>query len=107
MRRELPRFQGENFQRNLDLVDAVRDLAAAKNVTPGQVALAWLLAHGDDIAPIPGTRRRTNLGENLAAVDVTLTEAELTQLDAVFGPDAVAGERYDADKLKLVDRDES
>lgn len=105
MRRELPRFMGANFQRNLDLVDAVRSLAASKGVTPGQLALAWLLAHGDDIAPIPGTKRRTNLAENLVAESVTLTADELTALDAVFGPDAVSGERYDEDKLKLVDRD--
>jgi aryl-alcohol dehydrogenase-like predicted oxidoreductase len=104
MRRTLPRFTGENFQRNLDLVDAVRELAAAKGVTASQLALAWLLAHGNDIAPIPGTKRRTRLAENLGAADVTLTAEDLTALDAAFPADAVAGERYNEATMKLVDR---
>ncbi|HZO69893.1 MAG TPA: aldo/keto reductase [Kribbellaceae bacterium] len=104
MRRNLPRFTGENFQRNLDLVDAVRAMAEAKGVRPGQLALAWLLAQGNDIAPIPGTKRRTRLMENLAAADVTLTADELAALDAAFPPDVAAGERYPEGTMKLVDR---
>jgi len=102
MRRGLPRFQGENFQRNLDLVEQVKTLAAAKGVTPGQLALAWLLAQGNDVAPIPGTKRRKYLAENLGAVDVTLTASELADLDAAFPPDAVAGQRYQQGGMDLV-----
>jgi aryl-alcohol dehydrogenase-like predicted oxidoreductase len=94
MRRALPRFQGENFQRNLDLVERVRTLAADKGVTASQLALAWLLAQGDEVAPIPGTKRRSRLEENLGAADVELSRAELDEIDAIFPPDAAAGERY-------------
>jgi aryl-alcohol dehydrogenase-like predicted oxidoreductase len=104
MRRTLPRFTGENFQRNLDLVEAVRELAVSKGATPGQLALAWLLAQGNDIAPIPGTKRRANLLENLAAADLTLTAEDLAALDEAFPPDAVSGERYNEGALGLVDR---
>jgi aryl-alcohol dehydrogenase-like predicted oxidoreductase len=104
LRRGLPRFSGENFQRNLDLVEKVRSLAAAKGVTAGQLALAWLLAQGNFVAPIPGTKRRKYLAENLGAVDVTLTEAELAALDEAFPPDAVAGERYGEGALKMVEK---
>jgi aryl-alcohol dehydrogenase-like predicted oxidoreductase len=104
MRRTLPRFTGANFQRNLDLADAVRDLAATKGVTAAQLALAWLLAQGNDIAPIPGTKRRTTLAENLGAADVALTADDLAALDEAFPPDAVAGERYNEDTMNLVDR---
>ena len=102
MRRGLPRFQGENFQRNLDLVAQVQSLAASKGVTPSQLALAWLLAQGNDVAPIPGTKRRKYLAENLGAVDVTLTASELAELDAAFPPDAVAGQRYQQGGMDLV-----
>jgi aryl-alcohol dehydrogenase-like predicted oxidoreductase len=102
MRRGLPRFQGENFQRNLDLVARVQELAAAKGITPGQLALAWLLAQGNDVAPIPGTKRRKYLAENLGAVDVTLTPAELAALDEGFPADAVAGQRYTDGGMDLV-----
>jgi aryl-alcohol dehydrogenase-like predicted oxidoreductase len=102
MRRGLPRFQGENFQRNLDLVAQVQSLAASKGVTPGQLALAWLLAQGNDVVPIPGTKRRSYLAENLGAVDVTLTPAELAALDEAFPPDAVAGQRYTQGGMDLV-----
>ncbi len=102
MRRGLPRFSGENFQRNLDLVEKVRELAAAKGVTAGQLALAWLLAQGNDVAPIPGTKRRKYLTENLGAADVELTEAELTALDEAFPPDAVSGQRYTQGGMDLV-----
>jgi aryl-alcohol dehydrogenase-like predicted oxidoreductase len=94
MRRALPRFQGENFQRNLDLVARVQSMAEAKNVTPSQLALAWLLAQGDDIAPIPGTKRRSRLEENLGAADVSISDAERAEIDAIFPADAAAGERY-------------
>jgi aryl-alcohol dehydrogenase-like predicted oxidoreductase len=102
MRRGLPRFQGENFQRNLDLVAQVQALAASKGVTPGQLALAWLLAQGNDVAPIPGTKRRKYLAENLGAVDVTLSVEELAALDAAFPADAVAGQRYTQGGMDLV-----
>ena len=94
VRRNHPRFTGENFQRNLDLVGRVQELAAQKGCTPGQLALAWVLSRGDDVVPIPGTKRRSYLEENAAAVDVELTEEELAELDAVFPPDAAAGDRY-------------
>ncbi|MFG1905250.1 aldo/keto reductase [Kribbella sp. NPDC048928] len=102
MRRGLPRFQGENFQRNLDLVAQVQSLAATKGVTPSQLALAWLLAQGNDVAPIPGTKRRQYLSENLGALDVVLTNDELAALDAAFPPDAVAGQRYGEGGMDLV-----
>jgi aryl-alcohol dehydrogenase-like predicted oxidoreductase len=93
-RRTNPRFQGENFDRNLALVDRVRELAGAQSVTPGQLALAWVLARGDDVVPIPGTKRRTYLEENAAADEVLLTDEELRRLDEVFPPGVTAGERY-------------
>ncbi|WP_112245616.1 aldo/keto reductase [Kribbella monticola] len=104
MRRGLPRFSGENFQRNLDLVEEVRSLAADKGVTAGQLALAWLLAQGNDVAPIPGTKRRKYLAENLGAIDVTLSAEELAALDEAFPPDAVAGDRYSEAAMKAVER---
>ncbi|MFG1812320.1 aldo/keto reductase [Kribbella sp. NPDC049174] len=102
MRRGLPRFSGENFQRNLDLVEKVRELAASKGVTAGQLALAWLLAQGNDVAPIPGTKRRKYLAENLGAVDVELTADELAALDEAFPPEAVSGQRYTQGGMDLV-----
>jgi aryl-alcohol dehydrogenase-like predicted oxidoreductase len=89
-----PRFQGENFQRNLLLVEQVRAMAAGIGCTASQLALAWVLAKGEDIVPIPGTKRRRYLDENIAALDVRLTAAQLAALDAAFPPDAAAGERY-------------
>src|SRR5882757_1166375 len=89
MRRTMPRFSGENFQRNLDLVEKVKEMAAAKGITAGQLALAWLLAQGHDVVPIPGTKRRTYLAENLAALDVSLSADELAALEATFPADAV------------------
>ncbi|WUJ68339.1 aldo/keto reductase [Kribbella soli] len=102
MRRGLPRFQGANFQRNLDLVSQVQALAATKGVTPGQLALAWLLAQGNDVVPIPGTKRRTYLAENLGALDVSLSADELAALEATFPADAVAGQRYTDSGMGLV-----
>src|SRR5690242_1068560 len=102
-RRGLPRFSCENFQRNLDLVAKVEELAAARGITAGQLALAWLLAQGNDIVPIPGTKRRRYLAENLGALDVQLTAEELTALDEAFPADlAVAGERYAPGGMDLV-----
>lgn len=93
-RRSNPRFQGENFRRNLDLVEAVERLAADKGCTPGQLSLAWLLAQGDDIVPIPGTKRLRYLDENLGAVRVSLTPDELRRLDEVAPVGGTAGDRY-------------
>jgi aryl-alcohol dehydrogenase-like predicted oxidoreductase len=93
-RRNNPRFQGENFQRNLDLVARVEEIADEKGRTPGQVALAWLLSRGEDIVPIPGTKRRRYLEENAEAVDVELTDEELERLEQAFPKGAAAGERY-------------
>lgn len=103
-RRLSPRFQGENFQRNLELVERVGALAEAKGVTPGQVALAWVLAQGEDIVPIPGTRRRHYLLENLAALEVQLSASERAELDDLFTPESVAGTRYPAAWMQLVER---
>ncbi|WP_295464836.1 aldo/keto reductase [uncultured Pseudomonas sp.] len=103
-RRLSPRFQGENFQRNLELVERVGALAKAKGVTPGQVALAWVLAQGEDIVPIPGTRQRHYLLENLAALEVQLSASERAELDDLFTPESVAGTRYPAAWMQLVER---
>ncbi len=98
-RRFHPRFTGENFARNLARVRAVEALAAEKGVTPSQLALAWVLAKGEDIVPIPGTARRDHLQGNLAALAVELSPAELARLDAAFPPGATAGERYAAQAM--------
>ncbi|MBS1247744.1 MAG: aldo/keto reductase, partial [Proteobacteria bacterium] len=101
-RKTSPRFQGENFTRNLGLVAQVQALAQRKGCTPAQLALAWVLAQGEDLVPIPGTQRRRTLEENVAALAVVLTEAERAELDAVFPPDAAAGLRYPAEMMRLV-----
>ena len=93
-RRNAPRFQGDNFDKNLQLVERVKEIATQKGVTPGQLALAWLLAQGDDIVPIPGTKRRKYLEENVAAVEITLTEAEINRIDEVAPKNIAAGDRY-------------
>ncbi|WP_375418946.1 aldo/keto reductase [uncultured Hymenobacter sp.] len=93
-RRHTPRFQGENFQKNLDLVARINDLAAQKRCTPGQLALAWVLAQGEDLAPIPGTKRVAYLEENLGALEVSLSPDELRQLDEIAPKGAAAGMRY-------------
>ena len=93
-RRANPRFQGENFQKNLDLVERVEELAASKGCTAAQIALAWVLAQGEDIVPIPGTTRVKNLEENVLALDVELSDEELRDLEAVFPKGAAAGDRY-------------
>lgn len=93
-RRQSPRFQGENVDRNLALVDAVTEMAQAKGLSPGQLALAWVLAQGQDLVPIPGTKRIAYLEENLGALQVTLSADEQARIDAIFPPDAAAGPRY-------------
>jgi aryl-alcohol dehydrogenase-like predicted oxidoreductase len=103
-RRGNPRFQGENFDRNLALANEVRELATAKRVTASQLALAWVLARGDDIVPIPGTKRRTYLEQNAAAADLRLTEEDLAALEKAAPRDAVAGERYPAEGMRGVNR---
>jgi aryl-alcohol dehydrogenase-like predicted oxidoreductase len=101
-RRTSPRFQGENFQKNLELVAVVERLAAEKGVTPAQLGLAWVLARWDRIVPIPGTKRRTRLEENAGAVDVTLGDAELAAIAEAL-PQA-AGDRYPAEMMRLMDK---
>ena len=93
-RRTSPRFQGENFAKNLQVLDRVVAIAEAKGVTPTQLALAWVLAQGEDVVPIPGTRRTANLEENVAAVDITLTADELTSIEEAAPVGVAAGERY-------------
>ena len=103
-RRRQPRFQGENFARNLALVDAVRSVADANGVTPAQLALAWVLARGEDIVPIPGTKRRRYLDQNISALEIVLSAADLAAIDAAFPAGAVAGTRYPAGMMALLDR---
>ncbi|HEY4219173.1 MAG TPA: aldo/keto reductase [Gemmatimonadaceae bacterium] len=93
-RRRNPRFQGENFQKNLDLVAAIERIAKTKGVTPAQLALAWVLARGDDVVPIPGTRHINRLEENVGADDVQLTDAELAAIDEILPVGAASGTRY-------------
>jgi aryl-alcohol dehydrogenase-like predicted oxidoreductase len=94
LRRQSPRFRGDNFRRNLELADRVREIAAEKDATPGQLALAWLLHQGHDIVPIPGTKRRKYLEENVAATEVTLTEEDLERIEEVTPKGAASGDRY-------------
>ena len=101
-RRNSPRFQGDNFHRNLELVDQVKKLATDKGCTPAQLALAWVLAQGDDIVAIPGTKRRSRLDENLGALGVQLQAADLAAIEAIFPPDAAAGTRYVESMMHLV-----
>lgn len=101
-RRGNPRFQGENFQRNLELLDQVATIAREHGATPAQIALAWVLRQGDDIVPIPGTTRSERIDENIGALTVELGSEDLQRLDAIFGPEAVAGERYTEAMMKLV-----
>jgi aryl-alcohol dehydrogenase-like predicted oxidoreductase len=103
-RRFSPRFQGENFAKNLLLVQQVQALAAEKGVTAGQLALAWVLAQGDYLIPIPGTKQRKYLEENVAALDVKLSREELHALETIFPANATAGLRYPEEVMKLLDR---
>lgn len=104
VRRSMPRFQGANFQRNLDLVDRVATLAARRGVTPGQIALAWVLAQGDDIVPIPGTKRRHYLEENVAATTIQLTADEVAAINEAAPPGAAAGPRAQASAMQALNR---
>jgi aryl-alcohol dehydrogenase-like predicted oxidoreductase len=103
-RRQSPRFQGENFQRNLDLVRRIEEIAAQKHCRPAQLALAWVLAQGEDIVPIPGTKRRKYLEENVAALDIELTEEDLRRIDEVAPRGAAAGARYPEAMMHYVHR---
>jgi aryl-alcohol dehydrogenase-like predicted oxidoreductase len=101
-RRNSPRFQGQNFQKNLDLVQRVEEIAAGKGCKPSQLALAWVLAQGDDIVPIPGTKRRKYLEENVGALGVQLSADDLARIDEVFPRDATSGARYPDHMMQLV-----
>jgi aryl-alcohol dehydrogenase-like predicted oxidoreductase len=103
MRRALPRFQGENLRRNLDLVEAVRKVAESAGASVPQVALAWVLSRGEDIVPLAGSRTRGQLSDSLGALDVTLTDDQLQQLDSAVPPDAAAGSRYAEQQMAHLD----
>ena len=103
-RRGDPRYQGENFDANMRAVATVREIGERKHATPGQIALAWLLHKGSDIVPIPGTKRRRYLEENVAAADVTLSMIDMATLDATLSPEKVAGPRYNPKQMAMVDR---
>jgi aryl-alcohol dehydrogenase-like predicted oxidoreductase len=99
-----PRFQEENFRKNLELADKVREISDENGITPGQLALAWLLRQGDDIVPIPGTKRRERLEENAAAADVTLTDEDLRRIEEAIPRGSVAGERYAEQQMRAINR---
>jgi len=103
-RRHSPRFQGKNFQRNLDLVKRIQELAAQKKCTPSQLALAWVLAQGEDIVPIPGTKRRNYLEENVAATEIQLTADDLKQINEIMPAGVAAGSRYPEHMMQSVGR---
>lgn len=103
-RRHSPRFQGDNFQKNLDLVQEIEAMAREKGCTPAQLALAWLLAQGEDIVPIPGTKKRSRLEENVGALDVRITAADRERIDAVLPPGIAAGDRYAAPQMQALGR---
>jgi aryl-alcohol dehydrogenase-like predicted oxidoreductase len=103
-RRNSPRFQGENFAKNLELVASIVELSKAKGCTPSQLALAWVLAKGPDIVPIPGTKRQRFLDENLGALAVTLTTSDLHRIDAILPPGSASGDRYVARAMQAVNR---
>jgi aryl-alcohol dehydrogenase-like predicted oxidoreductase len=103
-RRNDPRYQGANYDANVAAARTVRDIAAAKHAKPGQIALAWLLHKGPSIVPIPGTKRRTYLEENVAATTISLSPAEMGVLDDALAPDKIAGPRYGTAMMSMVDR---
>jgi len=103
-RRHAPRFQGENFQKNLDLVAEIEAIAREKGCTPAQLALAWLLAQGEDIVPIPGTKKRSRLEENAGALDVRITAEDRARIDRILPPGAAAGTRYAAPQMQALNR---
>jgi aryl-alcohol dehydrogenase-like predicted oxidoreductase len=100
----MPRFQGESLQKNLDLVRKVEEIAREKHCTPAQLSLAWVLAQGEDIVPIPGTKRRKYLEDNVAALNVNLTPDDLRRINQAFPPDAAAGTRYPAAMMQHLGR---
>ena len=100
----MPRFQGENFTRNLQLVEKVKEIAAEKSCTPAQLALAWLLAQGEDIVPIPGTKRRDRLEENLQAIEIELSADDVRRIEEVAPLGAAAGTRYPEAIMHTVNR---
>jgi len=102
-RRNSPRFQGENFERNLELVDSVRALAEERGVTASQLALAWVLRRGDEIVPIPGTTKPERVEENAGATEVELTDDDLARLDEIAPVGAAAGERYPEQMMATID----
>ena len=101
-RRSNPRFESGNFKRNLELVAKIEEMTREKKCTPGQLALAWVLARGEFIVPVPGTTRRGHLDENIGALDIHLTDGELADMDALFPPEAAAGKRYDEAGMQTV-----
>ena len=103
-RRMQPRFQGENFKKNLELVDTVATLAKAKGATSAQLALAWVVSHGPEVVPIPGTSRRTHLEENLKALELKLDAEDLAAIEKAMPPEAVAGTRYPETMLKMLNQ---
>jgi aryl-alcohol dehydrogenase-like predicted oxidoreductase len=103
-RRQSPRFQGENFQRNLDIVSRVQTLASQKGCTPAQLALAWVLAQGNDLVPIPGTKRRTYLQENIGALAVSLSAKDLSEIESAFPAGIASGDRYPASVMHVLNR---
>jgi aryl-alcohol dehydrogenase-like predicted oxidoreductase len=103
-RRNDPRYQGANFDANREAARIVREVVTARGAKPGQIALAWLLHRGDDIVPIPGTKRRAYVEENVAAAAIVLDGDDLRRLDEALAPGKVAGERYNADRMANVDR---
>lgn len=103
-RRTAPRFQGDNFQKNLDLVAEIETMAREKGCTPSQLALAWLLGQGGDIVPIPGTKKRTRLEENVGALDVQITGEDRSRIDRILPPGAAAGTRYDAPQMQALNQ---
>jgi aryl-alcohol dehydrogenase-like predicted oxidoreductase len=104
LRKRIPRFQGDNFARNRALVEALETFAETKGATPSQMALAWLLAKGEDIVPIPGTKRKAYPESTAAAIDIALTPDDVTHLDGLFPPDAAVGARYNDQMAQWVDR---
>jgi aryl-alcohol dehydrogenase-like predicted oxidoreductase len=103
-RRGDPRYQGENYDANVKATQTVRDIAERLDAKPGQIALAWLLHKGDDIVPIPGTKRRSYLEENVAAASISLDTAQMTALDAALPPGKISGLRYNEQLMATVDR---
>ncbi|MDQ3279982.1 MAG: aldo/keto reductase [Acidobacteriota bacterium] len=99
-----PRFQGENFDKNMRAATVVREIASSRGATPAQIALAWLLHKGDDVAPIPGTKRRKYLEENVTAASIVLATDEMQRLDEALRPEAIAGPRYGEGAMRMVDR---